>query len=109
MTLLDVLKNIGSLNWKDALYLPKDKSLWGLGSEAIIANPDGFDVYDDDGNPVELSDVGYQYVLLCDDLHSIFSNIKEQGQIPDEQLACDAFIFYLENDAYMSFPVKAKC
>ncbi|NVJ11099.1 hypothetical protein HUW63_38680 [Myxococcus sp. AM001] len=94
----NVLMNTETLDWREALYLPKDKSLWGNSCEAIIANPDD---YDNDDNPVELSNIGYRYVLLCDDLTSIVSNIREQGVTPDEGLIYDAFIYYLENDALL--------
>ncbi len=101
MSLFDVFLRRGDLSWRDALYLPRDKSLWGKSCEAIIAYPDDFDDYDNEDNPVELSNIGYRYDLLCDDLASIVNNTREQGATPDEGLIYDAFIYYLENDAFL--------
>jgi hypothetical protein len=101
MRFFDVFLRRGDLSWRDALYLPKDKSLWGKNCEAIIVNPGAFDEYDNDDNPVELSNIGYRYVLLCDDLASVVSNIQEQGVTPDEVITYEAFIYYLENDSFL--------
>lgn len=101
LSLIDVFLKLEGLSWRDALYLPMDKGLWGNNCEAIIANPDDFDDYDNDDNPVELSNIGYRYVLLCDDLTSIVSNIREQGVTPNMGLIYDAFIYYLDNDAFL--------
>lgn len=97
----DVLMSTERLHWRDALYLPKEKNLWSKDCEAIIANPDLFEEYDNDDNPVELSKIGYRYVLLCDDLASVASNLREQGVEPTLDLMYDAFIFYLNNDAFL--------
>lgn len=88
-------------SWRDALYLPNDQKHWSKDCEAIIANPYLFEEYDNDENPVELSNIEYRYVLLCDDLASIASKLREQGVEPTLDLMYDAFIFYLNNDTFL--------
>ncbi|VVQ05603.1 hypothetical protein PS941_03037 [Pseudomonas fluorescens] len=97
--LINVLSDTKNLNREDALYLPKNKEVWGLDCEAIIENPDTFEDYDADDNPAELSEIGYRYVLLCDDLSSIIKNLKEQTASHDMDTAYKAFIFYFNNDS----------
>lgn len=101
MSFSDVLMKPETLDWREALYLPKDKRLWTMSCEAIIANPDDFVDYDNEEDPVELSGIGYRYILLCDDIASIVSNVREQGIALDESVLYDAFIYYLENDAFL--------
>lgn len=83
------------------MYLPKNKELWGLDCEAIIENPDTFGDYDADDNPAEPSEIGYRYVLLCDNLSSIIKNLKEQTASHDMDTAYKAFIFYFNNDSFI--------
>ena len=97
----DVLSDAENLDWEDALYLPKDKEKWGLNCEAIIENPDNFEDYDADDNPVEMSKINYRYVLLCDDLSSIVKNLQEQNASYDLDAAYKAFIYYFENDSFI--------
>lgn len=102
LTLSEVFRGAENLDWKDALYLPKDKSLWGLSCEAIMENPDSFSDYDSDDNPVEMAEIGYRYVILCDDITSICANLSEQIGSPSEELMYEALMFYLEHDAFIS-------
>ncbi|AZC91321.1 hypothetical protein C4K29_5042 [Pseudomonas chlororaphis subsp. piscium] len=97
----DVLSDAENLDWEDALYLPKDKEKWGLNCEAIIENPDNFEDYDSDDNPVDMSKINYRYVLLCDDLSSIIKNLQEQSSSYDLDMAYKAFIHYFENDSFI--------
>lgn len=100
-TLSALLANADSLDWQTALYLPVDKSRWGLDCVAIVENPDGFDDYDGDDNPVELSKLHYRYVIQCDDVQSVVLNLREQCPAFDLDLAYKAFIYYLEHDAFI--------
>jgi len=97
----DVLSDVASLDWEDALYLPKNKEEWGLNCEAIIENPDNYEDCDMDDNPVAMSKINYRYVLLCDDLLSIIKNLQEQSASYDLDNAYKAFIFYFENDSFI--------
>ncbi|MBU6961415.1 hypothetical protein KRR23_27235 [Pseudomonas sp. CVAP len=97
----DVLSDAENLDWEDALYLPKNKEEWALDCEAIIENPDNFEDYDTDDNPIEISKINYRHVLLCDDLTSIIKNLQEQNISYDLDLTYKAFIFYIENDSFI--------
>ncbi|KTC09872.1 hypothetical protein AO391_25080 [Pseudomonas marginalis ICMP 9505] len=97
----EILSDAESLNWEDALYLPKDKEKWGLNCDAIIENPDNFEDYDTDDTPIEISKINFRYVLLCDDLLSIIINLREQTTSFDLNMAYQAFIYYFENDAFI--------
>ncbi len=97
----DVLSDTANLDWEDALYLPKSKKEWGLNCEAIIENPDNFEDYDVDDNPVDMSKINYRFVLLCDDLSSIIKDLREQNASYDLDMAYKAFIFYFENDSFI--------
>lgn len=95
------ISNAAHLDWRAAIYLPKNKKLWGLDCQAIIENPDHFEAYGVDDNPVEISNISYRYVLLCDDLSSIVKNLQEQDASCDLSMTYKAFIYYIENDSFM--------
>ncbi|WP_259740068.1 hypothetical protein [Pseudomonas brassicacearum] len=97
----DVLTDAENLDWEDALYLPKNKEEWGLNCEVFIENPDNFEDYDADDNPVDMSKINYRYVLLCDDLSSIIKNLQEQSASYDLDMAYKAFTFYFENYSFI--------
>ncbi|MPQ83115.1 hypothetical protein F0170_03395 [Pseudomonas sp. MAFF 730085] len=99
--LCDILSCPESLNWQDAIYLPKDEKKWSLSCDVIIENPENFEAYDDNDNPIEISNINYRYVLLCDDLASIIFNLREQTNLFELDMAYTAFIYYFENDSFI--------
>ncbi|MGE1155804.1 DUF7716 domain-containing protein [Pseudomonas kitaguniensis] len=99
--LSDILSYPESLNWQDAIYLPKDEKKWSLSCDVIIENPESFEAYDDNDNPIEMSNIGYRYILLCDDLASIIFNLREQTNFFELDMVYTAFIYYLENDSFI--------
>jgi len=101
-TLHDVLMGAVDLDWREALYLPKDETLWCASCEAITADPDAVDVYDSSGNPVAIDSLGYAYVLLCDNVASIMANLEEERGEPGLDAAFRAFRSYLANDAFIT-------
>lgn len=87
-------------DWRTALYLPKEREHWDLETIAIVANPDDFEEYDDTDNPIDMSNIGYTYVLLSDDVTSIFEYYNNGKDNYTESDIFTAFLFYLENDAF---------
>ncbi|KUI96673.1 MULTISPECIES: DUF7716 domain-containing protein [Vibrio] len=99
--LRDVLSNSENIDWRLALYLPKDVSSWSLDTLVIIEDPDDVDSDDEDEDPIAVKDAGYRYVLGIQTIQSIVNNLKMQkNNIRDGDLF-KAFIYYFENDAFI--------
>ena len=100
--LIDVIQAPGNFNWRYALFLPQKK--WQLDTQCLVLDPDDVDNPDDpDDNPRQAKDLGFDYVLMIQDIDSIYENAKSQkpGLTATELL--DAFMFYYKNDAFITF------
>ena len=102
MTIRDLFERVDELNWSDFIYRPPGSLT--LGSPCVVHDPD--DVSPGDELPEEVSRLGYVEAVGIDDLRSIRDNARMQGRVPTEDELLEAFTYYLENDAFMSFHTK---
>ncbi|WP_323637283.1 hypothetical protein [Pectobacterium polaris] len=99
--LREVLGDAENIDWRLALYLPKDVSAWGLNSLVVIEDPDDVDSCEPDEDPEIVKNAGYRYFMGIQSVQGIVSNTKSQiNNVSDEELF-SALMFYFENDAFI--------
>ncbi|WP_066060011.1 DUF7716 domain-containing protein [Robertmurraya korlensis] len=100
-----VFKNINFLPWNEYLFLPKDKN-WSLDSLCSIINWDAMDeeeIGDDGDTPIFATDNNLIYVFDIATVQDIVDNAKQQLPEPTEAQLFEAFMYYFNNDAFISF------
>ncbi len=98
-TLSRILQSPEIYPWDEAVYLPKDNE-WALTSSCAVWNPDDCD----EGDQPEIAKLnGLTYALGVSAIQDIVANARQQK--PDCNLddLLKAFLFYYQNDAYITF------
>lgn len=98
----EVLINANKLDWRMALYLPRDKNIWNLEATAIIADPQEFQEFDEYENPIAMNKIDYEEIILCDELNGILQNLKNNEVEISEEKMLESFLYYFENEEYIA-------
>ncbi|ULR32526.1 hypothetical protein MJO48_07555 [Dickeya fangzhongdai] len=98
--LREILRDAKNIDWRLALYLPKDVSSWSLDLLVMVEDPDDVDSDDPDEDPDVVKDAGYRYVMEIQSIQGIVNNANLQKNVSDEDLF-KAFIYYFENDDFI--------
>ncbi|GKW22344.1 hypothetical protein ACI51Z_16310 [Pectobacterium carotovorum] len=99
--LREILRGAESIDWRLALYLPKDVSSWSLDSLVMVEDPDDVDSDDPDEDPEVVKDAGYRYVMGIQSIQGIVNNANLQNNNVLDEDFFKAFIYYFENDAFI--------
>lgn len=99
--LREVLRDAGNIDWRLALYLPKDVSSWSLDSVVMVEDPDDVDSDYPDEDPDVVKDAGYRYVMGIQSIQGIVNNANLQKNNALDEDFFKAFIYYFENDAFI--------
>lgn len=101
--LIEVLRAANQQRWDHALYLPHDRKKWALDTNALVLDPEDVENPDNPSDdPIIAKSNNYRYVLMIQDIQSIVENARMQKPASD-QVLYDAFMYYLEHDAFISF------
>jgi hypothetical protein len=98
MKLINLLADYRSLNDKLTIYAEANPE-WGPKSEAAVILPN----MDGDTHPIEVAGVQLQYMLevrIAKEVIKVWSQWRG-GRKPTPEEACEAVIFYAQNDAYL--------
>lgn len=95
----DVLRNPKSFDLRFALYAAKP--VVDLDADCLVLDPNDVED-DDDEEPAAARNVGYQYVLMMNDVNGIITNLLQQVPNPSDELRLQAFQFYFARDAYIA-------
>ena len=99
MTINDVFQQLDQLQWSDCIYLPPGHPT--LATPCIVHDPDDVDPGKDVPDIAE--SLGYAEGLGIDDLRSVRDNAKLQGRGPTTDELLQAFTYYLQHDAFITF------
>jgi len=96
-----VLEQVESFPWTHALYADRTVP-WSLQTKCLVHDPDDV-ASDDDDLPEIVVAAEMQDVLEIQDVKDIVANAKAQR--PDVTLdeLLQAFVFYIERDAFIAF------
>ncbi|QNG18693.1 hypothetical protein G4H71_22185 [Rhodococcus triatomae] len=99
LTLGDVLERPLDFDWRDALYMhPGEPLRWD--APCIVHDVD--DVVNDERDLPEIVLAhGCEYVLGMQDVRSIVDNLRYKVPEPTAGELLEAFVFYVENDAFI--------
>lgn len=94
-----VLEGIENFAWDQSVFLPRGQS-WNLDSPCVVWDADDLE----DGHDVPAVAVrnGMEYVLGISALQDVVANARMQKDCSLEDLF-GAFIFYVQNDAFIEF------
>lgn len=98
-TIRAVFGQLDSLPWNYAVYLPPGTPT--LDTNCIVLDPD--DVDPDQNIPEDAVDLGFEEGLGIADIRSIQENAQLQGRKPSADEMLRAFVYYLQNDAFIEF------
>lgn len=101
ITIREALITCGNMLWSDSLFLP-DTDEWNLETQGLIWDPDDVECDED-----EVPKIAKDNKLFCSlgvgTLQEIVDNAKQQiAECSVEQLF-EAFLYYWNNDAFISF------
>ena len=96
--LIDVLRNIESFEWANALFLPEDE-IWCIATKCMILDPN--DIEEDDEAPPIALEKGLNYALDVQSIQAIVKNLSEQKKDYTDEDLLEAFLYYYDNDAYI--------
>lgn len=99
VTIRELFERLDKMNWSDFIYRPPGSLT--LASPCLVHDPD--DVAPGNELPDEARRLGYVEAVGIDDLRSIRNNARMQGRTPTEDELLEAFSYYLDNDAFISF------
>jgi hypothetical protein len=106
ITLRDVLTDIDAYPTKAWLYLPASKN-WKLESPGLVLESDEVPPHREDepdsGVPDLARRLGMIQALPIADVQDIVWNVRRQRPHIDDQTLLKAFLYYYENDGYISF------
>ena len=98
MTIRELFDQLDNLLWSDTIYLPPAPiTPNGL---CLVHDPD--DVTEEVDLPSEALRLGYEEGMGIVDLQGVRDNLRAQGGEPTEAELLAGFIYYLENDAFLS-------
>jgi hypothetical protein len=97
-TLGDVLRTCFEFGSEQFLYLPFDE-VWNLESRCVVV-----DQSDIDGAPHLATENGLSCALQIAAVQGIVFNAMEQVTTIDANLLLKAFLYYYDNDAFISLP-----
>ncbi|VUD69436.1 hypothetical protein TDB9533_04805 [Thalassocella blandensis] len=95
----DLFLRLGELDEAHALYLPTEDE-WELQSKGSVIDPDEAE----DSSGIFFKDKELQklkYVMSIADLVGVYENLTEQTEDIDLALLFRAFLFYVDNNAYL--------
>jgi len=99
LTLGEVLRVGEDLPFRHSLFLPLDVS-WSAATPCAILDTDYLD--EPDQHPIAIEQ-GFRDVIGTNEVQDIVINVREQlGAATMEQLL-HAFLFYIDNDAFIDF------
>jgi hypothetical protein len=99
-TLGDFLRDADALNWRHALYLPPHGE-WSEATPCAAIDPDECEAPEDD--PPLAKKHGLRYAMGVSAVQDIVANALLQKPDADVGDLLDAFLFYYENDSFVSF------
>lgn len=103
-TLIEILRSTQKFDLDNALYL--ERKPWSASSQALVLDPDDVEeALDPDSDPKEAKDFGMKYAIMMQDLDDICENLKSQVSSPTDDQLFQAFIYYMENDAFIKLRV----
>jgi hypothetical protein len=94
--LSELLTKSEQIDPKRFVYLPMDEP-WSLSTKCAL-----LECSDIDGNPEFAEEHGLEYAIGADAIQSVAHNLKAQVPNPTERQLLEAFLFYYDNDAYLS-------
>ena len=97
----EVLLNVESYEWSDSLFLP-DSEEWTLETKGIIWDPDDVEC-DEDEVPKIAEKNGLFCGLDITTIQEIVDNARQQNVNCDAEYLFEAFLYYWNNDAFISF------
>lgn len=103
--LRNVLANAVDLDWREYLFLPKDKN-WSIDSICSLINWDDLEddeLADDEETPQFAIDNNLIYALNMATVQDIVDNAKQQRPMCSESDLFEAFLYYYKNDAFIEF------
>lgn len=102
-TLIALLHNAEKADWRLALYLPQSPSVWCADTEIIVEDPDNVDPDEPDSDPEVVREAGYRYVMTMQSVRSIVTFARQQRERVSDEALIESFLYYVQNDAYLSF------
>lgn len=101
VTIQEILSNADTFTWSDSLFLSID-DVWVLETEGLVWDPDDVES-DEDEVPKSAEENGYDCFLSIQTIQSIVRNAKQQRPDASLKLLLDAFLYYWDNDAFITF------
>jgi hypothetical protein len=99
MQLDELLNSVEAIDWTCDLYLPADAT-WTKATPCVVLEEE------EDINPESASYIAknhFRYVLTIQDIQGIVSNVKLQKGEASVDEFFQAFLFYVDNDAFIGF------
>lgn len=104
--LKELLTNIDEIDWDLALYVRSSEKL-SLDAKCIVLDPE--ETEDPDGSTYEFAiDSGFTYCLSIADIQDIKSNACQQLENPTVDSLFEAVLYYIENDAFITFDLRSQ-
>ena len=100
-----VLLESSRLPWNHALYLPSDEE-WSLFSRCAVLDEDESD--GEDETRKFASQHGLAYALGVQQIQDIMTNARAQRPNASAEELFEAFLYYYDHDAYISFRVRTE-
>ena len=101
LELVYVLEHIKEFNWSDALFLPENE-IWNLKTKCMILDPDDVEDYGEDV-PKIAKEKKLIYTLSIQTIQAIYKNAYEQKNDCSGEDLMEAYLYYYDNDAYITF------
>ena len=98
MTLRDIFHGPVQFPWNHVLYLPREEEIT-LDTECLVLDPNDVESEHDVPSPA----MGLVEGLGIQDVRAIQENARLQGKTPTDTEMLRAFVYYLENDAFIEF------
>lgn len=99
ITLQDCLENVETLESHLAVALPEEE-IWGLQTRCALVDPNSVD---DPDASVQIFGTPFQLTLSVATVQEIVGNARAQvAEVATDKLL-EAFLFYFDNDAFISF------
>jgi hypothetical protein len=95
-TLSELLTKPDQLDPRQFVYLPMGEP-WSLSTRCAL-----LECSDINGNPEFAEKHGLEYAIGADAVQGVAYNLKSQVPVPTEKQLLEAFLFYYDNDAFVS-------
>lgn len=100
--IIDALVNPENLPDTGWFYLPADKTKWNLNTEGVFSlDSQEFSPDSDEYLPTEAKELGWIETLDKSLIEDIVLNLSYKMENPTPDKLFEAFLFYLENDAFL--------